>query len=83
MVQGAQLPPADSVLDAPGQGCATLTPLIRARMREMESGRILEVRTDDVTANDNLQAWSRLTGNKLVAVVLDDLSCQRFFIKKK
>jgi TusA-related sulfurtransferase len=80
---GTSAPRSDSLLDALGQGCATLTPLIRARIREMESGRVLEVRTDDPTAEDNLQAWSRLTGNELVAVVAEGADTQRFFIRKK
>jgi TusA-related sulfurtransferase len=83
MAESNPLPRANAVLDAPGQGCATLTPLIRARIREMDSGGILEVRTDDPTAIDNLQAWSRLTGNELVAVSVDDPRNQRFFIRKK
>ena len=83
MAESNPLPRANAVLDALGQGCATLTPLIRARIREMDSEGILEVRTDDPTAIDNLQAWSRLTGNELVAVSVDDPKNQRFFIRKK
>ena len=83
MATDKHLPRPDSVLDAPGQGCATLTPLIRARIRDLESGRILEVRTDDPSALDSLQAWSRLTGNELVAVVDDGAEIRRFFIRRK
>ena len=39
-------PPADAVLDAPGSSCANLTPLIRARIRDLESGQVLEVRSE-------------------------------------
>lgn len=83
MAESKPLPRATAVLEAPGQGCATLTPLIRARIREMGSGDILEVRTDDSTARDNLQAWSRLTGNELVAASVEDPRNQRFFIRKR
>ncbi len=83
MVEDQPMPRPDEVLDATGEGCATLTPLIRARIRTMESGRILEVRTDDPAANDSLQAWIRLTGNELVAIAVDGHEQQRFFIRKK
>jgi TusA-related sulfurtransferase len=79
----APLPRADAVLDAPGEGCATLTPLIRARIRELESGQILEVHTDDPTAHESLQAWCRLTGHTLVAVGAGSEQGQRFLIRKE
>ena len=79
----ASLPHADAVLDAPEEGCATLTPLIRARMRKLESGQILDVRTDDPTAHDNLQAWCRLTGHTLVAVGDTGAHGKRFLIRKQ
>lgn len=79
----APLPHADAVLDAPGEGCATLTPLIRARIRQLESGQILDVRTDDPTAHESLQAWCRLTGHVLVAVRDSGAQGQRFLICKK
>lgn len=77
------LPRPDAVLDAPDQGCITLTPLIRTRMRELQSGQILEVRTDDPTAEENLGAWSRLTGHALVRIVEDGPDSRRFFIRKR
>jgi TusA-related sulfurtransferase len=79
----APVPHADAVLDALGEGCATLTPLIRARVRELESGQILDVRTDDPTAHESLQAWCRLTGHTLAAVEVNGAQGQRFLIRKK
>jgi tRNA 2-thiouridine synthesizing protein A len=72
----------DSVLEAFGEGCATLTPRIRARMRQLESGQILEVVTDDPSAREGIPAWSRLTGNTLLATDADD-GRLRFSIRKK
>lgn len=80
---GVPVPHADAVLDAPGEGCATLTPLIRARIRELESGQILDVRTDDPTAHESLQAWCRLTGHTLAAVRDSGAHGKRFLIRKK
>jgi TusA-related sulfurtransferase len=76
-------PEPDAVLDAPGSSCANLTPLIRARIRELTSGQLLEVRTDDPAAREGVPAWSRLTGNALEAVVEDDAERTRFYLRRK
>lgn len=78
-----QLPHADRMLDALGEGCATLTPLIGARIRELESGQMLDVRTDDPAAHASLEAWCRLTGHTLTAVSANGSQSQRFLIRKK
>jgi len=71
------------VLEVPGQSCAIVTPLIRQRIRALESGDVLEVRTDDPAAREGVPAWSRLTGNSLVAVEEVDAGRTRFLIRKK
>lgn len=76
-------PTPDAVLDAPGSSCANLTPLIRARIRELASGQLLEVRSDDPAAREGVPAWSRLTGNPLEAVVEDDAERTRFYVRRK
>lgn len=81
-MSGASLPLPDSVLEALGEGCATLTPRIRARMRQLESGQILEVVSDDPSAREGVPAWTRLTGNPLLGEAADG-SRLRFFIRKK
>jgi TusA-related sulfurtransferase len=81
--QQNETPAADDVLEADGATCATLTPLIRARMREVESGSVLEVRTDDPAAREGIPAWSRLTGNELLATVEEDTERARFYLRKK
>lgn len=77
------LPEANAVLDVPGQACATLTPLIKQHLRGLAGGRVLEVRADDPAAREGVPAWSRLTGNALVATVVEDTRRTRFFIRKK
>jgi TusA-related sulfurtransferase len=77
------IPQAADVLDADAATCATLTPLIRAKMRELESGSVLEVRTDDPTAREGVSAWSRLTGNELVAIVDEGQGHTRLYLRKK
>ncbi len=76
-------PEADEVLDAPGQACATLTPMIKARIRGLPSGHVLEVRTDDPAAREGVPAWGRLTGNELLAAVEEDAQRTRFYLRKK
>jgi TusA-related sulfurtransferase len=66
-----------------GATCALLTPLIRSKLNEMQSGQVLEVRVDDPTARDDIEAWSRLSGNALLQVIDDQGPEQRFFVMKK
>lgn len=63
--------------------CAVLTPMIRTKLREMQTGQILEVRVDDPTARGDIESWSRLSGNELLHVIEDGTDVLRFFVKKK
>jgi TusA-related sulfurtransferase len=76
-------PEATPVLYAEGATCATLTPRVRARLRELEEGSELVVFTDDPSARVDMPAWSRLTGNELVATVELDAVRTRFHLRKK
>lgn len=82
MTDDSELIPRE-VLEVPGQSCAIVTPLIKARIRGLDSGDVLEVRTDDPAAREGVPAWSRLTGNQLVSMVEEDAERTRFLIKKK
>lgn len=83
------LPQADSVLEMldlderAGTACALLTPAIKARLREMQSGQILEVRVNDLTARLDIEAWCQLSGNPLLAITEEALNVLRFFVRKK
>lgn len=83
MAEQEVVPMADAVLDAPGLACANLTPVMRARVRELASGQVLEVRADDPAAREGVPAWSRLTGNALLAAIEDDARRTRFYVRKK
>jgi len=74
---------ATDVLVAYGDACATLTPLIKKRLAPMASGDVLEVRTDDRSAREAMPAWSRLTGNPILAVEEEDEQRTTFFVGKK
>ena len=70
---------------APGVGttCALLTPAIKAKLRELEGGQVLEVRVDDPSAREDIAAWCRLAGHELLAVVDEIPLYTRYFIGKK
>jgi TusA-related sulfurtransferase len=83
MTEQNAIPATAAVLQAAGETCATLTPLIRATMRTLDSGQVVEVRTDDPAAREGVPAWSRLTGNELVLTVQEDAEQTRFYLRKK
>jgi TusA-related sulfurtransferase len=83
MSTSEEFPAADATLDAPGMACANLTPAIKVRLTELTSGQVLEVRSDDPAAREGVPAWSRLTGNPLIATAEDDATQTRFFIRRK
>lgn len=73
----------DDVLVAWGQTCVGLEPLIKKRIRALQSGQILEVRADDVTARLGVPAWCRLSGNALLSMVIEEGGRTRFFLRRK
>ena len=83
MTDPSSAPAADVRMDLVGQACATLTPMIAFRMRELVTGQVLEVVSDDPTARSGLAAWSRLTGNPIVAIVDDEAGQSRYYLRRK
>jgi TusA-related sulfurtransferase len=83
------LPRADGLLDMldldqhGGTTCALLTPAIKARLKEMKAGQVLEVRVNDPTARLDVEAWSDLTGNPLLSITEEPPNVLRFFVRKK
>jgi tRNA 2-thiouridine synthesizing protein A len=81
-------PHADSVLEMLNTGemqgatCALLTPAIKAKLNELTTGQVLEVRVDDPTAREDMAAWSRLTGHHILEMV-EEGSILRCLIQKK
>jgi len=66
-----------------GSACALLTPAIRSKLREMDSGQVLEVRVDDPSAKEDIEAWCRLSGNLLLGINEHQGQELQFFVKKK
>ena len=75
--------PANRSIDIRGK---TITPFILyyavKNLKDMQEGEILEVNTDKFEAIENdINAWSRMTGNRLLEMETGD-NYQRYFIKK-
>jgi TusA-related sulfurtransferase len=86
----ADPPTADAALEllgtAPeidGTTCAILTPAIKAKLRELAAGQVLEVRVDDLTAREDLSSWCRLSGNELLAMREEPPGVLRAWLRKK
>jgi TusA-related sulfurtransferase len=83
------LPAAQALLtmepeqESSGSTCALLTPAIRARLKDLGSGQVLEVRVNDSTAREDIAAWCRLSGNELLAMADEGHQGLRFFVRKK
>ena len=86
---GKSGPSSDAVLEMlsaatlSASTCALLTPAIKAKLRELQAGQILEVRVDDLTAHADIASWCRLAGHELLAVSEDTPHQLRYFIRKK
>lgn len=83
MTDASSVPTPDVRMDLVGQACSTLTPIIAARMRELSTGEVLEIISDDPTARGGLAAWSTLTGNPIIAIVEDGPGRTRYFLRRK
>ena len=85
----AALPQSDSLLEMldlderAGAACALLTPAIKARLREMAPGQVLEVRVNDPTARRDVEAWCQLSGHPLLVIREEAPDVLRFFVRKK
>jgi len=66
-----------------GPSCSLLTPAINAKLRELASGQVLEIRVDDPSAKEDILSWSRLSGHQVLAMFADEPQRLRFYLRKK
>ncbi len=66
-----------------GSVCALLTPAIKHKLVEMSPGQILEVRVNDPTAKEDIEAWCRLSGNPLLTIDQGEGQELHFYLMKK
>ena len=69
-------------LDGGDASCATLTPLVKASLRDLTSGQVLEIVSSEPTAGVDLASWSALTGNPVIATRAEG-ERNRFYVRKK
>lgn len=60
------LPPITDRLDAGDQACGELVLALRVRLDELPAGAVLHLTALDPGAREDLPAWCRLTGNRLL-----------------
>lgn len=83
------VPESDAVLEwastaaMEGTVCALLTPAIKAKLREMAPGQVLEVRVNDLTAREDIAAWCRLSGHELLAFGEEPAHTLHAYLRKK
>lgn len=76
-------PQASAMVEAYGMSCGRLETLLWARMRDLKSGEVLEVRSDVIAAREGVPSWSWLTGHPLVSTIKEDAHRTRFYLQKK
>lgn len=77
-----QVPSDAVVLEGAEANCATLTPLIKAKLPELASGQVLEVITGEPSAGRDIASWCSLSGNPLLATHNAGEE-QHFYVRKK
>ena len=75
-------PTASNFLDAAGEACGTVTPVIKQALSALPPGQVLEVLTHDPAARAGVPAWCRLTGHVLEETRVEEGPCTRFWIRK-
>lgn len=58
----------DDRLDVRGECCPYPLILTKKRVESLKSGEILEITADDPVAPQNIDAWAKKSGNKLLSV---------------
>jgi len=73
---------AHQVLDCIGLYCPTPVLNTRQEMDKLAIGEILEVLADDPAAEEDLKAWAKRTGQKILEIEKTDEG-MRFLIQKE
>ena len=65
-IPATTIPEADSEWNAGEMGCGELLLELRFRLKEMRSSQTIKVTALDPGAPEDLPAWCRLTGHRLI-----------------
>jgi len=72
----------DATLNALGQSCPMPIVMMAKKMKEMKSGQVLEILSDDIGAKEDVPAWCSRTGNQLVGTEQEG-KIFKFYVKVK
>jgi tRNA 2-thiouridine synthesizing protein A len=72
----------DATLDARGLMCPMPIVQLAKKVKELNSGQVLELLADDVGSKDDVPAWTSRTGHQLLATE-EEGKVFRFYIKIK
>lgn len=72
---------ANKVLDAKGLACPMPIVKTKKAMNELDSGQVLEIHATDKGAKNDLAAWAKSGGHKLMKHELEN-DVLKFWIKK-
>lgn len=78
---GGSVPHA--ALDALGASCSTLIPSLARTLAAVPVGGVLDILTDDPTAEPSLSSWARLTGNELIGSRPDAVAGAHWYVRRK
>ena len=74
--------PTDKVLDCIGLYCPMPVLQARQEMDKLSIGQILEVLADDPAAEEDIKAWAKRAGQKILKIEKTDEGL-KFFIQKE
>jgi len=82
MVDSRSLKPAHQTLDCIGLYCPMPVLKTRQEMDKLAIGEILEVLADDPAAEEDIKAWAKRTGQKILEIEKTDEG-MKFLIQKE
>ena len=71
----------NATLDCTGLSCPMPIVKLAQKMKELQSGQVLELLADDVGARQDVPAWCKRTGNELLGME-ENGDVLAFYIKK-
>ena len=74
---------ANQILDCIGLYCPTPVLKTRQEMDKLAVGEILEVLADDPAAEEDLKAWAKRTGQKILEIEKTDEGMRFLILKQK
>src|SRR5258708_11306490 len=81
---GDSFPPPDGMCDGGDLDCGSgLLLIIRNAMAPLPAGRVLEVRSREISVEQDLPAWCRLVGHDLLGTAPGEAKSTSYYIRKK